>query len=109
MKNLLSLLAVLFTISLSAQSDSTSLSKIQLFLDCQTNCDFRFFRQELRYVDFMRDRQEAEVFMQLIRQRSGNGGGQYSLQIKGLESQCSKRTIAIYSEIEVGRKVAIYG
>lgn len=34
----------------------------------------------------MRDRQEAEVFMQLIRQRSGNGGNQFSLQIAGQES-----------------------
>lgn len=64
---------------------SSTLNKIKIFLDCQWNCDFRYLRQELKYVDFMRDRQEAEVFMQLIRQRSGNGGSQFSLQISGQE------------------------
>jgi len=83
MKNLLSLLAVLFTIGLSAQ---TAPAKLQIFLDCDWRCDDDYLQQELKYVNFMRDRQEAEVFMQMIRQRSGNGGNQFSLQITGQES-----------------------
>ena len=85
MKTILALIiALLCTASLSAQN-SSSPANIKLFLDCQWGCDFDYFRQELKYVDIMRDRQEAEVFMQLIRQRSGNGGTKFSLQITGQE------------------------
>lgn len=89
MKYILSVVAIMFSLCVVAQSDSTStvssIPKIQIFLDCQWRCDFEYFRQEMKYVDFMRDRQEAEIFMQLTRQRSANGGNQFTLQIKGQE------------------------
>lgn len=90
MKNLLILLAVLCPILLFSQTTDTisqvdlnQPDRIKIFLDCQGGCDQRYFRQSVGYADFMRDRQEASIFMQMIRQRSGNGGNQYSLQIQG--------------------------
>ncbi|MBT8218819.1 MAG: hypothetical protein KJP00_03295 [Bacteroidia bacterium] len=81
MKNLFLLFAFgLLVGSLSAQSGAPA--KIKIFLDCQTRgCDRQYFRQEMQYADFMRDRQEADIFLQLVSQRSANGGRQYSLKV----------------------------
>ena len=86
-------MALVYTAMLSAQ---TSPDNIKIFLDCQWGCDFQYFRQELKYVDFMRDRQEAEVFMQLIRQRSGNGGTQFSLQVTGQEGYTGMQDTLVF-------------
>ncbi len=72
-------MCLLYVITLSAQPTS----KPKLFLDCRTNCDFTFFRQELPFIDFMRDRQDAKIFMMLTRLTTGNGGSAYLLTSNG--------------------------
>jgi hypothetical protein len=58
---------------------------LRIFLDCQYGCDERYFRQEMGFVNFMQDRQRAEVFLQLVRQRTGTGGREFTMLIQGLE------------------------
>ncbi len=58
---------------------SQEISNPKVFLDCRTNCDRNYLQQELHFVDFMRDRQDAEIFIQVISLNAADGGRQYTL------------------------------
>jgi hypothetical protein len=49
-----------------------------VFLDCQSrNCDSSHIRNELRFVDWVRDRRDAEVYVLATSQSTGGGGASY--------------------------------
>ncbi len=59
---------------------------LDIFLDCVFPCDLTYLRQEMGFVNFMQNRQEAQVFLQLVAQRTGTGGREFRLQVQGGES-----------------------
>jgi hypothetical protein len=79
------LLAVMVgTTALRAQ-DTTSTSRVNVYLDCQTTyCDFDFFRTELTLVNWVRDRQVADVHLLVTTQPTGAGGSEYTVNFIGL-------------------------
>lgn len=63
----------------STPADSTSatsaVSRLRFYLECSSgSCDFEFLKQELQWVDWVRDRQDAEVHVLLTQSRTGGGG-----------------------------------
>ncbi len=58
---------------------------IRVFLDCQTfYCDFDHFRREITFVNWMRDRQDAQVHVLGTQQPTGGGGRDHTLTFIGL-------------------------
>lgn len=57
---------------------------LRVFFDCQGGCDFSFIRQEIEYINWVRDRLVAQVHVLVTRQGTG-GGVEYQLQFIGLE------------------------
>lgn len=58
---------------------------IQVFLDCQTFfCDFDHFRREIPFVNWVRDRQDADVHILGTAQSTGGGGREHTLAFIGL-------------------------
>ncbi|TFG49170.1 MAG: DUF481 domain-containing protein [Gemmatimonadales bacterium] len=58
---------------------------LRVYLDCQdTRCDFDFLRRELGWVDWVRDRADAQVHLLVTRQSTGSGGREYTLRMIGL-------------------------
>ena len=55
--------------------------KIKVLIDCPDGCDFDFIRREITLVDYVHERREADIHALFVRQASGNGGDQYSLQL----------------------------
>jgi hypothetical protein len=55
---------------------------VNVFIDCRF-CDMNFIRQEIPYVNYVRDTREAEVYILETRQNAGNGGNQYTYVFKG--------------------------
>lgn len=79
---------------------------LKIFLDCQTRCDMTYFRQEIGFVSFMQDRQQAEIFMQLVRQNTGGGGREYRLRVQGLgRFEGMTDTLIFYTAPEVADNV----
>lgn len=80
-------LCLTVTASLSAQAvrsgGATAAERIGLFLDCDTYCDFDFFRQAIGFVDWVRDRADADVHVIITSQQTGGGGEAYSLDFLG--------------------------
>lgn len=58
-------------------------TRLALFLDCNF-CDETFIRQEMPYVDHVRDREVADVHVLVTRESTGSGGEALTLDIIGL-------------------------
>lgn len=56
---------------------------INVFLDCSYMCDFDFTRTEIPYVNWVRDRTDADVHLLVTSQGTGGGGSEYSLAFIG--------------------------
>lgn len=69
------LIAVLLIINLSAKSQSESKrdNAIRIFIDCPF-CDVDHFRKELTYVNYVRDRKDAQVYVLTTREFTGASG-----------------------------------
>jgi len=64
--------------------DALRKSAVRIFLDCRS-CDMNYTREEIPYVNYVRDVKEAEVFILVTQQSSGNGGNQYTYTFIGQE------------------------
>jgi hypothetical protein len=59
---------------------------IRVFLDCvEARCDFDFLRTDITFVDFVRDRKDADLHLLITGQRTGGGGTEHTLKVIGLE------------------------
>ena len=69
----------------SAQAPAgATVTALRVFLDCPVYiCDFDFFRSELATVNWVRDRQEADVQILVTTQQTGSGGTEYTLTFIG--------------------------
>lgn len=58
---------------------------LSVYLDCQDGgCDFDFFRTEMTFVNWVRDRQVADVHILVTSQGMGSGGREYTATFIGL-------------------------
>ncbi len=83
------ILIPLFSVHSFAQDNeitSEALRKgaVKIFLDCQS-CDMNYTREEISFVNFVRDVKEAEVFILVTQQNAGSGGTQYTFTYQGLQ------------------------
>jgi len=66
------------------QSDLDELKKDapKIFLDCR-RCDRDYIRTEIPFVNFVRDRKEADIHLLITTQRTGAGGNEYTMAFIG--------------------------
>jgi hypothetical protein len=56
---------------------------LRVFLDCAT-CDFDYLRTEITYVNYVRDRKDAEVHVLVTTEPTGGGGTAFTIDFIGL-------------------------
>ena len=56
---------------------------VRVFLDCPS-CDEPYIRKEITFVDYVRDRTDADVQVLITPEGIGGGGIQYALRFIGL-------------------------
>jgi hypothetical protein len=61
-----------------AQEPTTTGGSLRVFLDCDF-CDFDYIRRTIEFVDWVRDRNDAQVHVLVTRQSTGAGGDEFSL------------------------------
>ena len=77
-------LYVLLGLALPAAQAQTPSRAFALYLDCRDLfCEPDFFRQEIAFVDHVRDRTAADVHVLVTRQQTGGGGEAYALAFYG--------------------------
>jgi hypothetical protein len=83
----LMVLSTLLSIPLLAQApqdtvDTLQKSALKIFVDCSL-CDQDYFRTELTFVNYVRDRKQAHVHVMITQMYTGSGGTEYTLTFIG--------------------------
>ena len=65
-----------------AQNDTTNTGHLKIFYDCDY-CDITFIKQNLKGVEFVRDRLYADIHILVVRQQNGSGGQQFTINFIG--------------------------
>jgi hypothetical protein len=63
-------------------ADTSRTMAVKIFLDCN-DCDMNYTRQEIPYINYVRDVREAEVYILVTRQDAGSGGSQFTFTFLG--------------------------
>jgi hypothetical protein len=56
---------------------------LNIYVDCDYYCDLDYIRTEIPYVNYVRDRKEAQVHVLITTQRTGSGGREHTLSLLG--------------------------
>ena len=83
----LTIIGLFFAIQLSGQvgiADTTVHREdaIRVFIDC-FYCDMNFIREEIPYINYVRDVKEAQVYILETRESTGSGGRKYTYAFVG--------------------------
>ncbi len=62
--------------------DSTDNRALDIYVDCDY-CDFDFLKEEIGFVNFVRDRHQADLHLLVTRQSTGGAGRQYTVETIG--------------------------
>ncbi|MEA3461347.1 MAG: hypothetical protein U9R49_05670 [Bacteroidota bacterium] len=57
---------------------------LRIFIDC-ARCDMNYIRDEIPYVNYVRDVKEAQLYILETRERTGSGGNKYTYTFVGQE------------------------
>jgi hypothetical protein len=103
---LVSVLALILTASLGlvdayAQEQPSNLAEIKklapkVYIDCE-DCDQDYIRTEILFVNYVRDRKEADVHVLITTQDTGSGGTEYTIAFIGLGSYANINSTLIYA------------
>jgi hypothetical protein len=68
----------------AAQPDIEALKKTapKIYIDCGS-CDIEYIKTEITFVNYVRDRKEADVHLLITTQSTGSGGSEYTLDFSG--------------------------
>ncbi|MCH7657254.1 MAG: hypothetical protein IIB05_02890 [Bacteroidetes bacterium] len=66
----------------NTEPDSMRKNAVRLFIDCRF-CDMDYIRREIPYVNYVRDTEDAQVYVLETRQSTGSGGREYTFTFLG--------------------------
>ena len=83
-----------------AAADTSQSDGVRVFVDCQNaNCDRQFFIDQMKWVNFVRDRLFADVTLLVTSLRTGSGGSQYTIAAIGGEKYKGRAdTVLVYNQ-----------
>src|SRR6478672_13825423 len=58
---------------------------VRVFLDCE-ECDDNYLKKEVTFIDYVRNREDADVHVLVTTQQTGGGGQQFTLKFIGLHA-----------------------
>jgi hypothetical protein len=71
--------------------------QIRVFVDCDWYCDMDFIRTEIGWVDYMRDRADAQVHILVATETTGGGGRRHTLEFIGLREFAGRADTLVYT------------
>ena len=76
------LLTTIIFILTTLSATETETKKTSIFIECRF-CNQDFIKEEIPYVDYVRDRLDADIHIMETSQQTGSGGDEYSLYFIG--------------------------
>ncbi len=87
---------LLFCQEENEEQESIRQEAVRIFIDCQ-RCDMNYIREEITYVNYVRDVKEAQVYILETRQGTGSGGSEYTFTFLGQNDYLGENDTLIYS------------
>ena len=83
-----------------SSTPSQSTTRLTVFLDCTTEgCYEEFLREEVDFVEYVRDRTDADVHVLITRAQTGSRGLEYTLSFIGQRRfEGTDRTLTVVSQ-----------
>lgn len=78
-----------------AGADELKKTAVRVFLDCDS-CDLEYIKTEITFVNYVRDRLEAQVHLLISTQSTGGGGTEYTLTFIGQNDFRDARDVQRY-------------
>lgn len=99
-KSVCILIATILLPGLKAQElgppdESIRKDAVKVFIDCR-HCDMNYIREEIPYVNYVRDVREAEVYILETRQSTGSGGREYTFFFQGQKKYSSMSDTLVF-------------
>jgi hypothetical protein len=69
---------------------------VKVFIDCRY-CDMNYIREEIPYVNYVRDVKEAQVYVLVTSESTGSGGRKYTLAFHGQMDFKGKNDTLVYA------------
>jgi hypothetical protein len=79
-----------------SKADTLRKGALRLFIDCRS-CDMNYIRQEIEYVNYVRDTHEAQVYLLVTNQNAGGGGSQYTFTFQGQDEFKGMNDTLVYT------------
>jgi hypothetical protein len=76
-------------------------AKARVFLDC-SRCDEDYLRKEITFIDYVRNREDADVHVLVTTQDTGGGGRQWTVKFIGLGAYQGVEQTLIYNQPQSG-------
>jgi len=73
---------------------------LKVFLDCGYRCDEDYLRREILFVNYVRDRKDADVHVLVTTQGTGGGGTEYTLKFIGLGKFAGRDDTRIFVSLQ---------
>lgn len=86
----------LFSETITAQSSGRLAPVPAVYLDCGA-CDVNYIRTNIEFVNYVRDQDDADIYLHITDQRTGGGGREYTLVFRGLGDFSTRRDTLRYS------------
>ncbi len=80
-------------------ADTVVVTGPKVYIDCD-GCDHDYFRTEITFVNFVRDRKQADIHILVSTQPTGAGGEEYSIEFIGREELEGMRDTLQYVALE---------
>jgi len=77
------------------QHDESVNGALKVFMDCR--CDMDYIRQQIPYVNYVRDVKEAEVYVLVTSQNAGSGGNRFTFNYQGLKQFAGLNDTLVYT------------
>ena len=61
----------------------TAPARLRVFIDCEYECDTEYLRQTIEFIDYVRDRETADLHVLVTTQGTGGGGTAWNLKFIG--------------------------
>ena len=78
------------------QEDTLRQNALKIFLDCPM-CDEDYIRQNVLFINYVRDRKEAQVHVMVTSQRTGSGGRAYTFHFFGQKEFAGMNDTLVYA------------
>ena len=62
----------------------TAPTRLRVFIDCMYECDTEYLRQNIDFIDYVRDREASDVHVLVTTQGTGGGGTSWTMKFIGL-------------------------